>query len=315
MNTSRILRDFGKLLKKNHQEMRRRLEETDTDCFRVYNHNIGIIPWYIDFYGKYLHISSTDDGSDEDLQKLEPDLLEEASRKLYVPLDRIRLKRRAKQGRDFQHERQSQEHLSFRVREYGLSYFVNLSDYIDTGLFLDHRLTRQYVREASMGLRVCNLFAYTGGFSVSAAAGGAGETVSVDLSKNYLSWAKKNMEENGFIGNAHSYVEKDARKYLEEAKKNGERFHLVIVDPPTFSNSRKMDGTFDAQRDYVWFIGTALSITTKEGAVLFSTNKSRFHFDPGRIEGAWSEEITSQTIPPDFSGKHRPHRTWVIRKK
>ncbi|MFP4178648.1 MAG: class I SAM-dependent methyltransferase [Spirochaetaceae bacterium] len=312
MNTSRILKDFGKLLKKNHQEIRQNLAGTETDCFRVYNHNIGIIPWYIDFYDTYVHISSKDDGTDKELKRLEPELLGEVSSKLYVPRERIRIKHRPKQGREGQHEKQGDEHLSFWVREYGLYFKVNLSDYIDTGLFLDHRLTRQLVRDASAGGKVLNLFGYTGGFTVNAAAGGALETVTVDLSKTYLSWARENMEKNGFIGNAHSYVEQDAGKYLQEAADRGEKYHLIIIDPPTFSNSRKMEGTFDNQRDYVWFIGTALSLLTKEGAVLFSSNKSRFHFDPGRLRGADIREITKETVPPDFPGKHVPHRCWII---
>ena len=312
MNTSRIRKDFGKLLKKNHQEMRRGLSETETNCFRVYNHNIGIIPWYIDFYDKYVHISSKDDGSDADLARLEPGLIEDVSRMLYVPSDRIRIKRRPKQGRTVQHEKQSEEQLSLWVQEYGLWFLVNLSDYVDTGLFLDHRITRQLVRQGAMGKRMLNLFGYTGSFSVNAASGGASETVTVDLSNTYLTWARRNMEQNGFIGEAHSFVEEDARRYLQYATDRGEKFHLIIIDPPTFSNSRKMDGTFDVQRDYVWFIGTALSLLTKEGAVLFSSNKSDFHFDPGRLRGASCQEITRDTVPPDFCGKHRPHRCWMI---
>ncbi|MFW6344295.1 MAG: class I SAM-dependent methyltransferase, partial [Sediminispirochaetaceae bacterium] len=255
---------------------------------------------------------SKDDGTDKELKRLEPELLGEVSSKLYVPRERIRIKHRPKQGREGQHEKQGDEHLSFWVREYGLYFKVNLSDYIDTGLFLDHRLTRQLVRDASAGGKVLNLFGYTGGFTVNAAAGGALETVTVDLSKTYLSWARENMEKNGFIGNAHSYVEQDAGKYLQEAADRGEKYHLIIIDPPTFSNSRKMEGTFDNQRDYVWFIGTALSLLTKEGAVLFSSNKSRFHFDPGRLRGADIREITKETVPPDFPGKHVPHRCWII---
>ncbi len=315
MNTSRIRKDFGKLLKKNHQEMRRNLEETDTNCFRVYNHNIGIIPWYIDFYDKYVHISSKDDGSDPAMQELEPLLLDDVSSMLYVPQERIRIKHRPRLGRSDQHEKQAEEQHSLWVREFGLSFLVNLSDYVDTGLFLDHRETRQFVRRGALGTRVLNLFGYTGSFSVNAAAGGASETVTVDLSKTYLSWARENMEKNGFIGEAHSYVEQDARSYLQEAVDRGERYHLVIVDPPSFSNSRKMEGTFDVQRDYVWFIGTALSLIHREGAVLFSTNKSRFHFDPGRLWGAHAEEISRDTIPPDFSGRHKPHRCWIVSKR
>jgi 23S rRNA G2069 N7-methylase RlmK/C1962 C5-methylase RlmI len=315
MNTSRLLKDFGKLLKKNHQEMRNALADTDTDCFRVYNRNIGAVPWFIDVYGKYLHISSMDDGSDDAISGIEDELLFEVSRMLYVPPERIRFKKRPRLGRDAQHERRSEEGLSFTVRENGLQYIVNLTDYVDTGLFLDHRISREYVRETVLGKRVLNLFAYTGAFSVAAAAGAAAATCTVDLSKNYLSWAGANMEKNGFIGKMHEFVEKDARCYLTEAHDAGERFELIIIDPPTFSNSRKMEGTFDVQRDYVWFIGTALSLLSKDGVVFFSTNKARFHFDPGRLRGGVAREISGETIPPDFSGRHKPHRAWLIARE
>ncbi len=171
------------------------------------------------------------------------------------------------------------------------------------------------VRGVSAGLRVLNLFAYTGSFSVYAAAGGAEETLTVDLSSSYLSWARENMELNGYTGAMHRCEVQDARTFLSGSSERDRPFDLIILDPPTFSNSRKMDGTFDIQRDYVWFIGKSLSRLSRRGVLFFSTNYHQFHFDRGRIKNADVEETTRDTIPPDFSGKRKPHRSWVIRPR
>jgi len=313
MNTQQLKKDFGKLLKSNHQAVRRMFDTGITDCFRVYNWNIASIPWYIDFYGSFLHIVSFADNHNPDLLEIEPELLETASGMLYVPEERTFFKHRFIQGKETQQEKLAEEARILTVRENGLTFKVNLSDYMDTGLFLDHRLSRRMVRETSAGLRVLNLFGYTGAFTVYAAAGGAAATTTVDLSKSYLNWARENMELNGLEGPMHRFEAADARDFLAAAAERKEKFDLIVLDPPTFSNSRKMDGTFDIQRDYVWFIGTALRLLTGSGVLFFSNNYHRFHFDPGRIRKADIRETSRETVPPDFSGKKRPHRSWVIR--
>ncbi len=313
MNIHQLKKDFGKLLKSNHQAVRSMFEPGITDCFRVYNWNSASIPWYIDFYGRFLHIVSCADNHNPELLEIEPELLHTAAGMLYVPSERIYFKHRFIQGKERQQEKLAEEAHTLKVRENGLVFKVNLSDYMDTGLFLDHRMSRRMVRDTSAGLRVLNLFGYTGAFTVSAAAGGAAETTTVDLSNSYLSWARENMELNGFEGPMHRFEAVDAREFLASAAERKERFDLIILDPPTFSNSRKMDGTFDIQRDYVWFIGTALRLLTGRGVLFFSTNYHKFHFDPGRIRKAVIRETSRETVPPDFSGKKKPHRSWVIR--
>jgi len=315
MDTIQLQKDFGKLLKKNHQEFRNIFSSMETDCYRVYNWNISEIPWLIDIYGNYLHISSLAQTHQPDLLEAESDLLETASRMLYVPLERIFFKHRFVQGRQVQHEKLNQSGHTLIVKEQGLLFKVNLSDYLDTGLFLDLRNSRQLVREAAAGMRLLNLFAYTGAFTVYAAAGAATKTVSVDLSAPYMRWAQENLDLNGLSGEMHTFINSDVREYLQEAIEGGEQYDLIILDPPTFSNSRKTEGTFDLQRDYVWFIGQCLKLLSKEGSLLFSTNYHKFHFDPGRLRGAEVQNTTSTTIPPDFNGKRRPHRSWVIRRK
>lgn len=313
MNTQQLKKDFGKLLKNNHQAGRKMFDTGITDCFRVYNWNIASIPWYIDIYGSFLHIVSLADNHNPDLLEIEPELLHTAAGMLYVPEERIYFKHRFIQGKETQQEKLAEEARILTVRENGLLFKVNLSDYMDTGLFLDHRLSRRMVRETSAGLRVLNLFGYTGAFTVYAAAGGAADTTTVDLSKSYLNWARENMELNGLAGPMHHFEASDARDFLVSAVERKERFDLIVLDPPTFSNSRKMDGTFDIQRDYVWFIGTALRLLTGRGVLFFSNNYHKFHFDPGRIRNAEILETSRETVPPDFSGKKRPHRSWVIR--
>ncbi len=315
MDTRQLQKDFGKLLKKKHQEFRNMFSSEETECFRVYNWNIAEVPWFIDFYGNCLHISSMAQNHQPEFLDAEAEFLDTASRMLYVPMERIFFKHRFVQGRSIQHEKKDQTEQTLVVKEQGLKFEVNLSDYLDTGLFLDHRITRGLVREAAPGNRILNLFAYTGAFTVYAAAGGAASTVSVDLSAPYLRWAQKNLELNGLTGNMHSFCNIDAREYLQNAVKKGERYELIILDPPTFSNSRKTDGTFDIQRDYVWFIGQSLKLLSKNGSVLFSTNYHKFHFDPGRLNRADVQDTTSTTIPPDFNGKRKPHRSWVVRRR
>jgi 23S rRNA G2069 N7-methylase RlmK/C1962 C5-methylase RlmI len=316
MDTQQLLKDFGKLLKRNHDGIRSSFAETETDCFRVYNWNMEQIPWFIDFYGTFLHISSMADEQRPLALDIEEELLKTAARMLYVPRRRIFLKHKKKQGKEEQHEKQAEEARTLVVRENGLRFLVNLSDYVDTGLFLDHRDSRLFVREAAPGNRVLNLYCYTGGFTVNAAAGGASRTVSVDLSGPYLRWAEENMQLNGCDVGPHEFVRDDVMTYLEEAKKRNEGpFDLIIADPPTFSNSRKMEGTFDVQRDHPVLLQRCLDLLSPGGAVFFSTNFSDFRFEERRLKRARAEETSKQTVPIDFSGKKRPHRSWTVRRR
>jgi 23S rRNA (cytosine1962-C5)-methyltransferase len=177
---------------------------------------------------------------------------------------------------------------------------VNLSDYLDTGLFLDHRITRQMVKDESKNKKMLNLFAYTGSFSVYAAAGGAEEVVSVDLSKTYLERARRNMELNGFSNApAYSYVHVDAMQYIKTIPAG--YFDLVVLDPPTFSNSKRMEGFLDIQRDHVEMINDCLNGMTTGGTLYFSTNYTRFALETDKIN-ATAKDITKATTPFDFEG-------------
>jgi 23S rRNA (cytosine1962-C5)-methyltransferase len=187
------------------------------------------------------------------------------------------------------------------VTENGLKFLVNLSDYLDTGLFLDHRITRQRVREESAGKNVLNLFAYTGSFSVYAAAGGAAEVVTVDLSNTYLEWARRNMDLNGFHDETrYQFVQADVLQFLQMLGPGS--FDLIILDPPSFSNSKRMEDILDVQRDHVMLINRCLAGLSPGGQLYFSTNLRDFRLDQAALDPCTVKDITRATTPFDFEG-------------
>lgn len=305
---------FSSLLKNRHDRFRK-LFVPATTCFRVYDRDREGYPYTIDRYDRCVLVTEYEPAPGEPAAVMErEEALDLIASMLYVRREDVFYKFRPRlKGRE-QYGKLAEERRVVPVLENGLTFLVNLTDYVDTGLFMDHRVTRQIIREESLGKRVLNLFGYTGSFTVAAAAGGALETVTVDLSNSYLEWAQRNMRENGLIGDQHRFMKMDVRKFLMEAEREKNRFDLVILDPPLFSNSSKTEGTFDLQRDYVWFIAAAMKLLTEGGRVLFSTTRKEFHFDPARILGSESNELTARTLPPDFTGR-KPHRCWLIRRK
>ncbi|MBN2657004.1 MAG: class I SAM-dependent methyltransferase [Spirochaetales bacterium] len=313
--TEEKLKKFAKHLKKKHGDMRKWALDSGIEAYRVYNRDMGDIPLAIDFYGKYLHVTLFESNNKETFSPEEMDLLvETAGKNLYVPEERIFVKTRELLTGGKQYGKYKAENITERISEYGLNFKVNLSDYIDTGLFLDHRDTRQLVRENSSGKRVLNLFAYTGSFSVYAAAGGAASTTSVDLSNVYLNWARENMELNNFTAASHKYENSDVFAFLEEAAQKKESWDLIILDPPTFSNSRKMKKVLDIQKDHLAMINHCLSLLTKNGILIFSTNFTKFRIDPAVRENGFVHNISDETIPEDFKGS-KIHKCWIIEKR
>ena len=203
------------------------------------------------------------------------------------------------------------------VFENGSIFFLNLSEYIDTGLFLDMRKMRALVKGRSQGKRVLNLFCYTSSFSEAAASGGAAEIESVDLSNTYLEWSKKNFSLNGMPHKAEfKFFRSDAFEFLEEAIRAGKKFDIIILDPPTFSNSKKMRGDLDLNRDWSTLANLCIKILAENGSLFFSTNSRRLSFERNLLEeNALLEvaEITDESIDMDFEQK-RPHRVWEIKK-
>jgi 23S rRNA (cytosine1962-C5)-methyltransferase len=241
--------------------------------------------------------------SDEEHDEWMEKSLEVIIRILNISKDNVFLKlRQRKPGRLGQYQKLDAVQHEFIVEENGLKFIVNLSDYLDTGLFLDHRSTREMVREQSSNKNVLNLFAYTGSFSVYAASGGAAEIISVDLSRTYLDWAKRNMEINGFNDpSKYKYIHADVKQYLKTIPPG--YFDIVVLDPPTFSNSKRMEDFLDIQRDHAELINDCLKGMKEEGALYFSTNYKKFILDNGKIHAASIKDITKATIAFDFEGK------------
>jgi 23S rRNA (cytosine1962-C5)-methyltransferase len=297
---------FRNRLVKVYRHRGKQARSLSVSCFRVYDHDLPEFPFCIEIYGDRVHVAEykrrhhMTEGEHE--QWLEQSMLV-VREVLGVNADHLFLKvRQRKPGRLGQYQKLDQQKHEFLVEENGLRFIVNLADYLDTGLFLDHRVTRQMTRELSAGKRILNLFCYTGSFSVYAAAGGASEVVSVDLSKTYLEWAKRNMRLNGFEDEMkYRYVQADVKTYLKHIPRG--HYDLVVLDPPTFSNSQRMEDFLDIQRDHVALIQDCLEGLSSGGVIFFSTNFSKFRLEEERIPQATIKDITSATTPFDFAGK------------
>ncbi len=226
------------------------------------------------------------------------------------------VKRRERQRGSSQYVRLSASGVTATVAEGGLLFEVDLADYLDTGLFLDHRETRAWVRELAEGARFLNLFAYTGSVTVYAAAGGALTTTTVDLSRTYLEWARRNLAMNGFEGAGHTLVRADVLAWLQEAQGRADRYDLIFCDPPTFSNSKRMDGTWDVQRDHVALLTGVAELLADGGTLVFSCNRRRFELDEASLvaAGLTVRDVTRRTTPKDFDRTPPAHLCWTLRR-
>jgi 23S rRNA (cytosine1962-C5)-methyltransferase len=272
----------------------------------LYDHDLPEFPFRIEFYGDRLYVAEykrRHGMNEEEHEEWIGKSLSIISGSLSIPEENIFLKlRQRKPGRLGQYQRLDQQSNELIVNENGLQFIVNLSDYLDTGLFLDHRLTRQMVRDQSGGKNILNLFAYTGAFSVYAAAGHAREVVTVDLSNTYLKWAERNMQLNHFSGqSAYSFIQADVKQYLKTLPAG--HFDLVVMDPPTFSNSQRMKDFLDIQRDHVILINSCLQAMKPGAQLYFSTNYGKFVLQENEITALCIDDITKATTPFDFEGR------------
>jgi 23S rRNA (guanine2445-N2)-methyltransferase / 23S rRNA (guanine2069-N7)-methyltransferase len=202
-----------------------------------------------------------------------------------------------------------------------LQFIVNFDDYLDTGLFLDHRITRARLRQAAAGKRFLNLFAYTGTATVYAVAGGAIATTSVDMSRTYLDWAQRNLARNiGFPAQSaggrpqHDFVQADCVEWLRDGARTAERYGLIFLDPPTFSNSKRMEGVLDIERDHPALIDACMRLLEPAGLLVFSTNAQRFRLEAALAERYAIRDVSAATLPPDFERNPRIHRCFEIRQ-
>jgi 23S rRNA (guanine2445-N2)-methyltransferase / 23S rRNA (guanine2069-N7)-methyltransferase len=286
-------------------------------CFRIYDRDVPEVPLVIDWYEGHLNIAEyvrPHDRTEIEHQVWLQRMVETAADALEVDAKQVALKRRQRQSGPAQYEREADQGRLVVVNEGGHRFQVNLSDYLDTGLFLDHRITRSMVEQEARGKRFLNLFGYTGAFTVYAAAGGATATTTVDLSNTYLEWARRNMQLNGFAQAWHQFIRSDALSFLHSLPNvRGGMFDLAVVDPPTFSNSKMTDNIWDVERDHVELLNLVLDRLTPGGKIYFSTNFRRFKFHETEIHGAAIREISRRTVPPDFRNK-RIHRCWTLVK-
>ncbi|MFW5801761.1 MAG: class I SAM-dependent methyltransferase [Spirochaeta sp.] len=305
-------------LKKRRRHLWKWAKRNDITCFRVYDRDIPEIPFVIDEYEGYVNMAEYDrphDRTPEEHNAWIEAMRNAAARGVGVPVDRVFLKSRERQRGSSQYEKVAGKQVEVIGTEHGLKFILNMSDYIDTGLFLDHRTTRRYVMEMSFGAKVLNLFAYTGAFSVYAAAGGAEHTLSVDLSATYCEWARRNMDLNGPFPGRHEILNADVFTFLQDAVKKQERYDIIILDPPTFSNSKKMEGVLDIQRDHPDLIAKCFKLLSPQGVLLFSTNFRKFKMETSALPTrAEIRELTPRTIPEDFRNQ-KIHRCWEITRK
>jgi 23S rRNA (guanine2445-N2)-methyltransferase / 23S rRNA (guanine2069-N7)-methyltransferase len=309
--------DFRRRLAKRFKHLAKWARRQETDAFRIYDRDIPEIPLVIDWYAGWLHAAEFE--RPHERTEIEHDvwldrMIEAAALELGVPSSRTFLKVRKRQRAGGQYEKVDDRQAVLTVQEAGLRFEVNLSDYLDTGLFLDHRTTRALVRKESTGRRVLNLFSYTGSFSVAAAAGDAAATTSVDLSNTYLDWTRTNLAANGFKdAGRHRTVRDEARAFLEHRARRGEEpFDLIVVDPPTFSRSAKSATPWDVQQDHAALLELVAGNLAPGGVVYFSTNFRRFKLAEAELAARYTiREITRQTIPEDFRDQ-RPHRAWRL---
>lgn len=306
---------FANRLAKNSKLLKGWAEREGTDCYRVYDADLPEYAAAIDVYGGHAHVQEYAPPREIDPTAAEVRLREvmrAVPEVLELPRERVHLKTRTRSKGGEQYGRQDRQGARIEVREGPARFLVNLTDYLDTGLFLDHRPTRALIGKLARGRRFLNLFAYTGTATVHAALGGAAQTTTVDMSTTYGEWTRDNLELNGIRGADHRVVTQECRSFMDREMR---RYGLIFLDPPTFSNSKRMAGEFDVQRDHVGLIGAAVRLLERGGILIFSTNYRRFRLDTEALAELKIEDISRRTIPHDFERSPRIHQCWQIEKR
>jgi 23S rRNA (guanine2445-N2)-methyltransferase / 23S rRNA (guanine2069-N7)-methyltransferase len=309
---------FANRLRKNLQRLDPWAEREGVECFRVYDADMPEYAFAIDLYGKVArHVYVQEYAppktvNQESARERRREALAVLPEVLAVPPVQIHSRVRKAQKGAGQYEKRENAEERHVVHEGGLKFWVNFRDYLDTGLFLDHRIMRGMLRDWAKGADFLNLFCYTGSATVYAAAGGARSSVSVDLSNTYLDWAHENLLLNGFRSTAHELYRADCLEWLMDQEAGGPRFDLIFVDPPTFSNSKRMDGVLDVQRDHVGMIQRAAKLLRPGGRLVFSTNYTRFKLAAAALEDFAIEDIGAATIPKDFERHARIHSAFSL---
>ncbi|MGX2948215.1 bifunctional 23S rRNA (guanine(2069)-N(7))-methyltransferase RlmK/23S rRNA (guanine(2445)-N(2))-methyltransferase RlmL [Frederiksenia canicola] len=312
---AQVATDFANRLAKNIKKVEKWAKQQGIDAYRLYDADLPEYNLAVDRYGDHIVVQEYAAPKNIDEQKARQRLLDAVSATLYVTgveTNKLVLKVRQKQKGTNQYEKLANKGDYFFVNEYGAKLWVNLTDYLDTGLFLDHRLTRKMVGEMARGKTFLNLFAYTGSATIHAALNGAKSTTTVDMSNTYLNWAEQNLELNELNGRNHRLIQEDCLQWLVNCR---ERFELIFVDPPTFSNSKRMENTWDVQRDHIELMKQLKRILTANGTIIFSNNKRGFKMDfDGLAElGLTAENISHKTLPLDFERNPQIHNCWIVK--
>lgn len=311
---------FANRLEKNRRRLKKWLKRSGEQCYRLYDADMPEYAMAVDVYADWVHVQEYAAPKSVDADQAQKRLFEALAvipEVLEVAPTRVVVKRRQRQSGRAQYEKQAATGERFEVREGPARLWINLRDYLDTGLFLDHRPVRRMLGEMAVGRRFLNLFCYTGAATVQAAlgsgeAGGASESVSVDLSNTYLQWARDNFALNRLDPGRHRVVREDCLRWLERA--NAE-FDLIFMDPPTFSNSKKMEDTLDIQRDHGRLVRLAMARLAPGGTLVFSNNQRRFKLDADLVEHYAVKEISGQTFDPDFVRNPDLHHVFLIRHR
>ncbi len=309
--------EFMNRLKKNIGKIGKWARKEKLDCYRIYDADLPDYNAAIDVYKDYIIIqeyAAPKTISEDKARRRLTDMIRATVLVTGVETNNVILKVRQKQSGKNQYQKLAEKSRYFDVEEYGVKLIVNLQDYLDTGLFLDHKLTRKMLGEMAAGKDFLNLFAYTGSATVHAACGGAKSTMTIDMSRTYLEWAQKNMNTNGQTGTQHQFLQADCLQWLQQA--DGE-FDLIFIDPPTFSNSKRMEQTFDVQRDHIMLLENLKRMLRENGTIVFSNNKRNFKMDEAALEkaGLKAKNISKQTLPLDFARNKHIHNCWIITHK
>ena len=315
--SSDVAVDFANRLQKNIKKIEKWAKQQGLDAYRLYDADLPEYNLAVDHYGDHIVVQEYAAPKNIDENKARQRLLDAVNATLNVTgieINKLILKVRKKQKGTNQYEKLANKGEYFYVNEYGAKLWVNLTDYLDTGLFLDHRLTRKMLGEMAQGKDFLNLFAYTGSATVHAALGKAKSTTTVDMSNTYLNWAEQNLLLNDIEGKQHKLIQADCLQWLEKCDR---QFDLIFVDPPTFSNSKRMEDSWDVQRDHIKLMTNLKRILRPNGTIVFSNNKRGFKMDFAKLEelGLSAVEISHKTLPLDFERNKQIHNCWLVTLK
>jgi len=304
---------FINRLNKNLKRLKKWIQKEDISSYRIYDADMPEYSAAIDYYeGKWAHIQEYAPPQaipKEDALRRLTEIKRGAMQVLNLDPHHIFIKQRQRKKGKSQYGKMSDKNQFVSIKESGLTFLINLTDYLDTGIFLDHRITRKMICNQAKGRRFLNLFAYTGTATVYAAAGGAITTTTVDKSKTYLDWAKENMKINQLKGKEHQFIQADCMTFLKYSK---ETYDLIFLDPPTFSNSKDQKENFDIQLDHVKMIQLTMKQLAKNGLLIFSNNFRKFKLDFRVLEEYSVVDITEETLPMDFYRNRRIHQCWLV---